>query len=134
MPLRGYRSIKGDSARRYITPSGKVISRREYDNRRARQAGFTNRYQLEKTRRQLAGSSWLGDIYSHTGKHPTWQDYHDLQEVKDRRDKIRAQYGPGSNSELDHHDPELVAADGPLARILDHSGKRPISGRPIGGS
>lgn len=132
--LRGYTPLKGDSARRYRTPAGRIISRREYDNRRARAAGFRNRYQLEKFRESMAGSNWLGDIYAHTGRGPTWDNYADLREVKQRRAALRATYGKGTHSELDRHDPELVAADGPLARLLDAAGKRPLSGRDVGTS
>lgn len=132
--LRGYTPVKGDKARRYRTPSGELISRRQYDNLRVQQAGFHNRYELERFRRQIAGSDWIGDIYAHTGRPPTFQDYADLREVKQRREQLRQTYGKGSHSELDSKDPKLVAADGPLARLLDAAGKRPLSGRPVGGS
>ena len=131
--LRGYSPIPG-SARRYRAPDGSTISRRQYDNLRAQAAGFDNRYELEQFRRDEAGSPWFGDIYARTGRHPTFQDYADIREVQQRREALRARYGAGSHAELDSHDPELVAPDGPLARILDRSGKRPLSGRPVGAS
>lgn len=137
-PLRGYKLLPG-SARRYQTPSGKTISRREYDNRRARKAGFANRYQVEKFRREMAGSRWFGDIYQHTGRSPTWDTYADWREVRQRRARIAARRAarglpPGTHSETDSDDPELVAPEGPLARLLDAAGKRFITGRPVGAS
>lgn len=48
--LRGYTPIKGDSARRYRTPGGKIISRREYDNKRLKKLGWNNRSEAEKFR------------------------------------------------------------------------------------
>lgn len=131
--LRGYRPV-GGSSRRYRTPGGKTISRREYDNRRAQAVGFRNRYELEKFRERQAGSNWLGDIYEHTGRQPTFQHYADLREVKQRRARIRATGARGNHSQTDRLDPELTAPDGPLARLLDAAGKRPLSGRPVGDS
>lgn len=131
--LPGYSRIPG-SSRRYLTPTGESISRREYDNLRAQLAGFRNRYEVEQFRRREAGSDWFGHIYSAQGRGPTWENYADLRDVKSRRAALRAQHGPGSNSELDKLDPALVAADGPLARVLDAAGKRPMSGRPVGSS
>lgn len=131
--LRGYKLLPG-SGRRYRTPSGRIISRRAYDNKRAQAAGFRNRYELERFRLSIQGSGWLGDIYSHTGHPPTWEDYALIKDVQARRRALTALYGEGTHSELDYHDPELVAPDGPLAQLLDRAGKRNISGRPVGTS
>lgn len=137
MPLRGYKALGGTS-RRYQTPTGEVISRREYDNRRAQAAGFRNRYELEQFRTTVVGrsnwSSWQYDVRQRTGSLPDWDLYADVREVRDRRRKLRARYADLSGRDLDSKDPELVAPDGPLARILDASGRRPISGRPVGDS
>jgi hypothetical protein len=136
--LRGYKLLPGPS-RRYRTPGGRTISRREYDNRQARAAGWRNRYELEQFRSSVGGSRWLSDIYQHTGRAPTWDTYHDLREVKTRRARIEAGRERRGlpfalHGETDREDPDLVAADGPLARLLDASGKRPISGRDVGDS
>lgn len=137
MPLRGYRAL-GGSSRRYLTPSGKEISRREYDDKRAQAAGFRNRYELEQFRTKTIGgsrwSSWQYDVRQRTGQLPTWDLYADVREVRERRQALRARYPELSGKELDSKDRKLVAPDGPLARILDASGRRPLSGRPVGES
>lgn len=137
MALRGYRPL-GGSSRRYITPTGETISRREYDNRRAQAAGFKNRYEVEQFRTRVIGrsnwSSWQYDVRQRTGRLPNWDLYADVREVRDRRRELRAQYPNLSGRDLDNKDAALVAPDGPLARILDASGRRPISGRPVGDS
>lgn len=133
MALRGYTPLGGTS-RKYRTPSGKVISRRNYDNRRARAAGFKNRYELEKYRESIARSrwsTWQYDVRQHTGRQPTWDMYADVREVRARRARLPPEL---RGSERDRLDPELVAPNGPLARILDASGRRPITGRPVGDS
>lgn len=118
--------------------TGDTISRRAYDDIRARRAGFRNRYELEETRQGLAGSRWLYDIYRHTGKPPTFQDYRDIRAVKARRAELEAQHGPYWNQrqrEIEAGDPFLSDPDGPLARILARSGRRTgYGGRPVGGS
>lgn len=135
--LRGYKPL-GGSSRRYRAPGGKIISRREYDNRRAKAAGFNNRYEVEKFRTDVIAKTrwgdWQYDVKQHTGQMPTWSLYHDVQEVRQRRAVLARQYPHLSGSERDAMDRKLVAADGPLARVLDAAGRRPISGRPVGDS
>lgn len=137
-PLRGYKPIKGDSARRYRTPSGGIISRREYDNKRAQAAGFKNRYELEQFRTKVIArgrwGDWQYDVKQHEGHLPTWDLYSDVREVRDRRAELERRYPHLSARDRDAMDRQLVAANGPLARILDASGRRPISGRPVGDS
>lgn len=137
MPLRGYKPLGGTS-RQYRTPSGKVISRREYDNRRAKAAGFRNRYELEQFRTKTVArgrwSDWQYDVKQKTGRMPTFDMYGDVKEVRQRRARLREKYPDLSGRDLDAKDPELVAADGPLARVLDDSGRRPMTGRPVGDS
>ena len=121
----------------YTTPRGNRISRREYDSRRLlRQTTFKNRGELERFRASKAGSDWLTSIYHHTGRGPTFQDYDAWREVDRRRAALRAKYPgghpAGHGGRLDDLDPELVAPNGPLARLLDSSGKRDMNGRPIG--
>jgi hypothetical protein len=136
MPSPRYRPL-GDSARRYLdTRTGKSISRREYDNRRAKSAGFRNRYQLEQYRENLPRrwADWPQQIREHTGRPPTFQDYADIRRVRQARKELRQRYPNTEGERLDSMDSELVAADGPLARILDRSGRRPMDGRPVGES
>lgn len=136
MALRGYKPLGGTS-RKYRTPSGKVISRREYDNRRAKKAGFRNRYELEQLRVDLSRGRWANwqyDVKQHTGRMPTYDAYHDVKEVRDRRARLEARYPTLPGRERDSRDRRLVAPDGPLARVLDASGRRPLSGRPVGES
>lgn len=136
MALRGYTPLGGTS-RKYRTPGGKIISRREYDNRRAKQAGFRNRYELEKYRESLQRGRWgdfIYDIRQHTGRQPDWSVYADIREVRARRAELKRNYPDLGGQDRDSRDSKLVAADGPLARILDASGRRPMSGRPVGDS
>lgn len=137
MPLRGYKPL-GNSARQYRTPSGKIISRREYDNRRAKAAGFRNRYELEQFRTQTIAksrwSNWVYDVKQKTGRLPTFEMYGDVKEVRERRARLKRRYPRLSGQDLDSKDAALVNASGPLARILDASGRRPMSGRPVGDS
>lgn len=137
MPLRGYTPL-GGSSRKYRTPGGRIISRREYDNRRARAAGFKNRYEVEQFRTNIIARSrwadWQYDVKQRTGRLPTWDMYADVREVRRRRAVLKRKHPGLSGSDLDAYDSELVAPDGPLARILDASGRRPMSGRPVGDS
>lgn len=127
--LRGYKPL-GGSSRQYRTPSGSIISRREYDNRRARQAGFRNRYELEQLRQTREGRKWGMDIIEQ-GKRPTFQDWGDIKQVRDHRARLKREYPNLTRSQRDQRDSELIAPDGPLARILDRTGRRPISNRPV---
>lgn len=137
MPLRGYKAL-GNSARQYRTPSGKVISRREYDNKRAQSAGFRNRYELEQFRTKVVAkgrwSNWVYDVKQRTGRLPTFGMYGDVKEVRERRRALQRKHPRMDAHERDKKDRKLVAPDGPLARILDASGRRPLSGRPVGDS
>jgi hypothetical protein len=135
--VRGYKAL-GGSARKYRTPSGKIISRREYDNKRAKKAGFKNRYELEKFRTQVVAkgrwADWQYDVKQHTGHMPTMEMYADVREIRQRRAKLRRRYPHLVGHDLDAKDSELVASDGPLARVLAASGRRPMSGRGFGDS
>lgn len=46
MPRKGWTKLPG-TAERYLSPSGEVVSRRQYDNERAKQLGWENRSQFE---------------------------------------------------------------------------------------
>lgn len=47
MPRKGWTKLAG-SAERYLSPSGEVVSRRQYDNARAKEEGWENRSQYER--------------------------------------------------------------------------------------
>lgn len=127
--LPGYRPV-GGSARQYRTPSGKIISRREYDNRRLRAVGFRNRYELEQLRTSRVGRKWGMDIIE-TGSRPSFQDWGNIKQIRDRRARLKSDHPDMTRRNRDQLDPELVSADGPLARILSRTGRRPLSNRPV---
>lgn len=135
--LKGYVPLGGTS-RNYRAPNGETITRRDYDNIRAQKAGFKNRYELEQFRTKVVArgrwGDWQYDVRQHEGHMPTFNDYADVREVRDRRAALQAEHPHLSGRELDKLDAELIAANGPLARILDASGRRPLSGRPVGDS
>lgn len=137
MALRGYTPL-GGSSRKYRAPGGKIISRREYDNRRAKAAGFKNRYELEQFRTKVVArgrwANWQYDVKQRTGRLPTYEMYADVREVRERRARLQRKHAGLTGQDLDAKDSKLIAANGPLARILDASGRRPLSGRPVGDS
>lgn len=138
MPLPGYKFL-GGSSRRYVTPTGEIISRRQYDNLRARDAGWRSRSELEKFRRNKVArtgwSKWAHDVKQHSGKRPTWRSYRDLKDVLDRRAKLKRLYPGLSGPDLDRMDPVLIDPNGPLARILTDAGRRSSGmGNPVGDS
>lgn len=47
MPRKGWKRL-GGTAERYLSPEGEVVSRRQYDNLRAKAAGWDNRSQFER--------------------------------------------------------------------------------------
>jgi hypothetical protein len=145
--LRGYRPIvvrrvskrtgkQYHYTQAYLTPRGNRISRREYDDRRLRRGGqFQSRRELEQFRLQVSGSDWLVDIRQHTGRAPTPQMYADWREVRRRRAVLAKRYPRLSRGRRDAMDRKLVAPDGPLARILDATGRRQmIPGVAVGES
>lgn len=46
MARKGWTKLPG-SSERYLSPDGREVSRRQYDNERAREAGFANRSEFE---------------------------------------------------------------------------------------
>lgn len=59
MPRAGWTRLPG-SAERYRSPSGEVVSRRQYDNARYQDAGFRNRADFER-RHNDPTFRWLTD-------------------------------------------------------------------------
>lgn len=47
MPRKGWTKLPG-TAERYLSPSGEIVSRRQYDNERAKELGWENRAQFER--------------------------------------------------------------------------------------
>lgn len=127
--LPGYTALPG-SARRYETPSGEVISRRQYDNIRARQAGFESRSELERFRSSKEGRMWRFKARSHDrSARGDWQLLADARSVERARSQLP------KRKEVDRHgrpvwvtrdddDPLLTDPDGPLARLLTALGFR----------
>lgn len=56
--LKGYTPL-GGSSRRYRTPTGETISRRQYDNIRYGKAGFASTSQYRKVTRSDSYKRWL---------------------------------------------------------------------------
>ena len=132
--LRGYKPL-GNSKREYRTPSGKVISRYEYDTRRLRKAGWKNRYQFEQARKSQAWEGvkkWQDRL---SGGEPTPSAfqmaldpiYADAYAVERRRRQLpRDEFGHVIVPELDY---ELTDPDGPMAHLLVALGQRDIADR-----
>lgn len=136
MPLRGYKPLGGKS-RRYSKPGGGSISRRAYDDIRARKAGFKDRAALESYRESLQSTRWnrwVINVKKNTGRNPTFEDYGNLELVRRKRARLKRLYPLMNAKERDSMDPSLVAPDGPLANVLDAAGLRPKNGRPVGDS
>lgn len=146
--LKGYSRVPG-SARRYLTPSGVEISRREYDNRvLAREAragrspfktraekeraaintqGFRSTYQAQQFRKSQDWKVWQGRIAEKTGKRLTARspEFAAAHQVADARAGLPDHKRPdGSTYTLDHDDDRLVDSDGPLADLLVALGYR----------
>lgn len=121
--LPGYTALPG-SSRRYRTPEGEEISRRQYDNLRAQRAGFANRSDLERFRSSREGRMWRFKARSHDrGARGDWELLADAREVERRRAALppRAEtdrHGRPVEARRDEDDPDLVDPDGPLARLL----------------
>lgn len=131
--LPGYKRLPGKD-RRYRTPSGKTISRREYDNRRLKKLGWKNRYEMEQFRQSGKYNKWYKRLVE-SGKKPseltgfsTWavtiRDTDPDRAEKEVQD-IRKEY-PKSRAGRKRADvdPRLRNPDGPLAELLVALGLR----------
>lgn len=114
-PLRGYRRLPG-SARRYRTPSGEIISRHEYDKRRAQEAGWKSTSEMRRFRQSNDWHAWRFKMRAHDRQQDTGYSG-DLMISAYRVQQLRAQG-------LDDTAPELSDPDGPLAAILVGMGHR----------
>ena len=47
MPRKGWKRLPG-TAERYLSPTGEIVSRRQYDNLRAKELGWESRAQFER--------------------------------------------------------------------------------------
>lgn len=123
--LPGFRPTKG--GRRYYNITGhRSISRRQYDNLRAQQAGWANVSQMQREGKRYA-PKWDKWKYRIRQANPAADvsAYSPLRfdaiDVEKRRARLsRDVLGNYSDSQ----DPDLVAPDGPLARILQAQGYR----------
>jgi hypothetical protein len=114
-PLRGYQRLPG-SARRYRTPSGDVISRRQYDNLRAQQAGWKNQAEMRRFRQSTDWHAWRFKIRANDKTQDTGYSG-DLMINAYRVQQMR-------DAGYDDTSPELSDPDGPLAAILVAVGYR----------
>jgi hypothetical protein len=111
--LKGYRRLPG-SARAYLTPSGRKISRYEYDSRRARAAGFANRGEVERARARSGWSAWRFKIRAEDPSaqpgftSPEFRAAVDLSDMRDAGEPESAVNDP----------------NGPLAALLVATGRR----------
>lgn len=134
--LRGYKKVPGSS--RYFTPSGKEISRRQYDNRRLKKLGWNNRYQAEKYRESGAYNKWRHRLLN-AGKKPSeltifspaarsaFEIDIDRAEREVARIRKSSDYDPpdrGANNLRIEKDPRLRNPEGPLSEMLQWLGFR----------
>lgn len=87
-------------------------------------------YEIEQFRQTKAARKWGMDIIE-AGKRPSFQDWADIREVRDRRARLAKQHPDMTRRESDQLDRELVAPKGALARILERTGRRGMSNRPV---
>lgn len=112
--LPGYKYL-GGSSRRYKTPDGDEISRREYENRRLQQFGWDSWADYQYAKKN--NDEWLRDVGT----------------LASEQGKKRSDFGPTSpfaRKWLDmrqarrNNEDDLLDPDGPLADYLVYTGKR----------
>ena len=59
MGLRGWKRLSG-TAERYKNPKGETVSRRQYDNARARQAGYSSYSAFQREKKSSSFKRYLG--------------------------------------------------------------------------
>lgn len=115
MPLPGWTKL-GGSAQRYRTPEGREVSRRQYENVRAQQAGWKNWSQYQRTRRKDDNYlKWWGRAKG-AGTVPMNQKASPVSEFSKKY--LAVQKARAGN------DPDLYDPDGPLADLLIYTGDR----------
>ena len=110
MALTGYALIKGDSARRYLTPTGETISRRAY-----MQLAEGTTPEAKRAGRAAAG------IKSHMGRYQAIaDDYRRMNPGAKIRGKDKADF----KSVIEGLKSGDRTSRGPLARALERIGRR----------
>lgn len=123
--LPGYKAL-GGSARKYRTPSGETISRREYENRRLQGYGWKSWGEYQKAKRS---DDWLRleGIYTRAREikrstiGPTSEFALKSLATMRARDKVR---NATSKKKIMQAEDELYDAEGPLADWLVYVGVR----------
>lgn len=120
-PLRGYTRLPG-TARQYRTPSGRVISRYQYDSIRARAAGWRNRAEVERFRQSPEGSAWHFRL-TEAGADATYSG-RGMRSARDlERERATGTYGGGEDA-TGRQIREDRSPTGPLAGLLVELGRR----------
>lgn len=117
MPRKGWTKLSG-TAERYLSPSGEVVSRRQYDNARAKEQGWNNRSEYER-RYEDKTYLWLYRQYQRNNKLTVSQ-----ARVEDRmggklNKKLRAAQQSGWGKTAAGRDPR-----GPMSKLLVEAGLR----------
>lgn len=122
----------GGKSRRYQhRRTGQTISRRQYDNLRAKRSGFDSVGEKDRVLARVRNSGW-NKSFVKMGRRPSWTELQAIEEVRIRRAAMKKKYPDLSRSERDAMDSELIAPEGPLATLLDHLGIRPFNGGQVG--
>ncbi len=117
MPRKGWTKLAG-TAERYLSPSGEVISRRQYDNLRAQAEGWDNRSQYEN-RYNDSTYLWAFQQYRREQKLSIQQARRSDRMGGAMNKKLRAAQATGWGKTR-----EGRAARGPMARLLVEMGYR----------
>lgn len=113
MPRQGWTRLAG-TAERYLSPSGEEVSRRQYDNARFEELGYSSRSEYER-RYEDSTYQWAFDEYARN---------YGLLEARG------ADRAGGELAELLHEAQRTGwgkgdrSADGPMAKLLVELGKR----------
>lgn len=134
--MRGYKKVPGSS--RYYTPNGKEISRRQYDNRRLKKLGWSNRYQAEKYRETGAYNKWRHRLINAGRKpgelsifSPLARSAYEIDIDRAEKEVARIRNSPdyekpsrGRDNLRIENDPRLRDPEGPLSEMLEWLGFR----------
>lgn len=124
LKLKGYTPLGGSSRKYRYDRTGKIISRREYDNKRLRKQGWKNRYEAEQFRTSRSYSQ-KRDKLERNGRKPSELDIFsdfasfvrdiDWEAVKTLWTEIEAERAMGEQN---------LDPNGPLAEVLVLEGAR----------
>ncbi len=125
--LPGWKRLPGRNER-YIDPSGKEVSRRQYENERARHSGWRNWSDYQQTRKSDDYNRWVKRAIDEQGL--TRRDIGPGTEFSRQYLQVSAMRQLQNQSvegETDYEIAEnaLNSPDGPLAQLLISAGLRP---------